>query len=87
MDKNSLHEIINAVSKGDTSIDEAVNILTNITCEDIEYAHIDHHRSLRKGFPEVIFGEGKTANQIIGIMDKTLLVWAAPWSRKILTII
>ena len=73
MDKNSLHEIINAVSKGDTSVDEAVNILTNITCEDIEYAHIDHHRSLRKGFPEVIFGEGKTANQIIGIMDKMLL--------------
>ena len=38
--------------------------------EDITYAHIDHHRSLRKGFPEVIFGEGKTADQIAGIMDK-----------------
>ncbi|NNK02560.1 MAG: nickel pincer cofactor biosynthesis protein LarB, partial [Desulfatitalea sp.] len=32
------------------------------------YAHIDHHRSLRKGFPEVIYGEGKTADQIAGIM-------------------
>jgi pyridinium-3,5-biscarboxylic acid mononucleotide synthase len=38
--------------------------------EDIDYAHIDHHRSLRKGFPEVIFGEGKTADQIIGILTK-----------------
>jgi NCAIR mutase (PurE)-related protein len=38
--------------------------------EDIAYAHIDHHRSLRKGFPEVIFGEGKTADQIAGIMEK-----------------
>ena len=38
--------------------------------EDITYAHIDHHRSLRKGFPEVIFGEGKTAEQIVGIMEK-----------------
>jgi NCAIR mutase (PurE)-related protein len=38
--------------------------------EDIDYAHIDHHRSLRKGFPEVIFGEGKSAEQIIGIMKK-----------------
>ena len=38
--------------------------------EDITYAHIDHHRSLRKGFPEVIFGQGKTAEQIAGIMDK-----------------
>ena len=73
MDTQSLHEIINAVAKGETSVDEAVNTLTHITCEDIEYAHIDHHRSLRKGFPEVIFGEGKTANQIIGIMEKMLI--------------
>ena len=73
MDTQSLHEIINAVAKGDTSVDEAVNTLTHIACEDIEYAHIDHHRSLRKGFPEVIFGEGKTAAQIVGIMDKMLL--------------
>ena len=41
--------------------------------EDIQYAHIDHHRSLRKGFPEVIFGEGKTTDQIIGIMEKMIL--------------
>ena len=40
--------------------------------EDITYAHIDHHRSLRKGFPEVIFGEGKTAEQIVGIMEKMI---------------
>ena len=73
MDIQSLYEIINAVASGKTSVDEAVNTLANITCEDIEYAHIDHHRSLRKGFPEVIFGEGKTANQIIGIMDKMLM--------------
>ena len=39
-------------------------------CEDIGYAHIDHHRSLRKGFPEVIFGEGKSAEQIAGIMER-----------------
>jgi pyridinium-3,5-biscarboxylic acid mononucleotide synthase len=40
--------------------------------EDIGYAHIDHHRSLRKGFPEVIYGENKTAVQIIGIMEKMI---------------
>jgi len=40
--------------------------------EDITYAHIDHHRSLRKGFPEVIYGEGKTAEQIAGIMEKMM---------------
>jgi hypothetical protein len=51
-------------------VDEALRLLTNLHIEDIDYAHIDHHRSLRKGFPEVIFGEGKTAGQIAGIMEK-----------------
>ena len=73
MDIQSLHDILKAVAKGETSIEEAASALTNISCEDIEYAHIDHHRSLRKGFPEVIFGEGKTADQIIGIMEKMLI--------------
>ena len=73
MDMQSLHVILKAVAKGETSIEEAANALTNISCEDIEYAHIDHHRSLRKGFPEVIFGQGKTADQIIGIMEKMLI--------------
>ena len=73
MDMQSLHVILKAVAKGETSIEEAANALTNISCEDIEYAHIDHHRSLRKGFPEVIFGQGKTPDQIIGIMEKMLI--------------
>ncbi len=73
MDIQSLHDILKAVAKGETSIEEAANTLTNISCEDIEYAHIDHHRSLRKGFPEVIFGQGKTPDQIIGIMEKMLI--------------
>ena len=73
MDIQSLKDILNAVATGDTPVEEAVDTLSNITCEDIEYAHIDHHRSLRKGFPEVVFGEGKSADQIIGIMEKMLL--------------
>jgi NCAIR mutase (PurE)-related protein len=44
----------------------------NLSYEDIDYAHIDHHRSLRKGFPEVIFGHGKSADQIVGIMRQML---------------
>ncbi|MCK7502635.1 MAG: hypothetical protein MZV70_00075 [Desulfobacterales bacterium] len=49
---------------------DAPRQLQHLACEDIGYAHIDHHRSLRKGFPEVIFGEGKTAEQIAGIMER-----------------
>lgn len=70
MDKNSLVKIISSVSAGSVSVDDAVRMLTHIHIEDIDYAHIDHHRTLRKGFPEVIYGEGKTAGQIIGIMEK-----------------
>jgi NCAIR mutase (PurE)-related protein len=70
MDHDTLKSILNAVAEGSLPVNDAVRKLHHIGYEDIEYAHVDHHRSLRKGFPEVIFGEGKTADQIIGIMDK-----------------
>jgi NCAIR mutase (PurE)-related protein len=70
MDKDLLLNILNSVALGKTSATEAADRLEHLAYEDITYAHIDHHRSLRKGFPEVIFGEGKTAEQIIGIMEK-----------------
>lgn len=72
MDKESLLKILANVAAGNTSVEEAAKTLKHLSFEDIDYAHIDHHRSLRKGFPEVIFGQGKTADQIIGIMEKML---------------
>jgi NCAIR mutase (PurE)-related protein len=79
MDSDSLKSILNLVSSGKISTDDALKSLKHISVEDIGYAHIDHHRSLRKGFPEVIFGQSKTADQIIGIMDKM-----AQWEKIIL---
>ncbi|MBU1055192.1 MAG: nickel pincer cofactor biosynthesis protein LarB [Proteobacteria bacterium] len=73
MNEKSLIKILSSVSNGKTSVENALKELTNFNIEDIGYAHIDHNRSLRKGFPEVIFGEGKTANQITGIMEKMAL--------------
>jgi hypothetical protein len=70
LDPESLKELLSAVAAGVTSVDKAAERLRHLALEDIGFAHIDHHRSLRKGFPEVIFGEGKTSAQIIGIMDK-----------------
>ena len=72
MDMEYLNALLRAVSNGKTSVENAAEKLKNLSMEDIEYAHIDHHRSLRKGFPEVIFGEGKTADQITGIMEKII---------------
>jgi pyridinium-3,5-biscarboxylic acid mononucleotide synthase len=73
MDINSLKQVLEDVATGKASVEEASKKLQHLSFEDIEYAHIDHHRSLRKGFPEVLFGEGKTADQIIGIMEKMLV--------------
>ena len=73
MNQDTLTRLLNHVAKGQLSVDDAASQLKKISMEDIDYAHIDHHRSLRKGFPEVIFGEGKTAYQIIGIMEKMAL--------------
>ena len=72
MDKNLLIKLLESVADGKTSTHDATGKLQHMAFEDINYAHIDHHRSLRKGFPEVIFVEGKTAEQIAGIMEKMI---------------
>jgi hypothetical protein len=70
MNKDLLIKLLKLVADGKTTVGDAAGRLEHMAYEDIAYAHIDHHRSLRKGFPEVIFGEGKTADQIAGIMEK-----------------
>lgn len=72
MNKNLLRKLLESVAKGQVSAEDGTEKLQHMAYEDITYAHIDHHRSLRKGFPEVIFGEGKTADQIVGIMEKMM---------------
>ena len=58
------------ISRGEVSVDEGIEKLKDLPYEDIGVAHIDHHRSLRRGLPEVIFGEGKNVSEILSIMDK-----------------
>lgn len=73
MDVEILTQFLHRVATGKMSVNDAAQKLKHLSFEDIEYAHIDHHRSLRKGFPEVIFGQEKTADQIIGIMEKMMV--------------
>ncbi|MCF8028322.1 MAG: nickel pincer cofactor biosynthesis protein LarB [Desulfobacteraceae bacterium] len=70
MNPEDLQKLLENVANGRMPVSSAMEQLQHLSMEDIEYAHVDHHRSLRKGFPEVIFGEGKTADQIAGIMEK-----------------
>lgn len=69
MNSDAIKKLLQAVAAGETPVDKAVDKIRKLPFEDIDYAHIDHHRSLRKGFPEVIFGQGKTAEQICGILE------------------
>ena len=69
MNGKMLENILNQVAQGGLSVDNARGKLEHLAFEDIEIAHIDHHRSMRKGFPEVIFGQGKTAVQITRILQ------------------
>ena len=73
MNKDNLTKILSMVAKGSLSVEDAQKQLATISFENIDYARIDHNRSLRKGFPEVIFGEGKTGDQIIGIMERMII--------------
>ena len=68
MDKQSLWNLLNAVKYGETEPEEAIKQLQLQPFEDLQYARVDHHRGIRQGVPEVIYGEGKTTEQIIGIL-------------------
>ncbi len=59
-----------AVSRGEASVDQALEKLKNLPFEDVGVACIDHHRSLRRGLSEVIFGEGKEVSDILTIMER-----------------
>jgi NCAIR mutase (PurE)-related protein len=67
MDPKRVHDLLESVRRGATSVDDAVTELKDLPFADLGYAAVDHHRALRQGTPEVIFGHGKTVPQIIGI--------------------
>jgi len=69
MDAKSIKKLLESVSSGQVTVDRAIEQLKRLPFEDLSYACVDHHRSLRKGFPEVIFGEGKSIEQILGVIE------------------
>jgi NCAIR mutase (PurE)-related protein len=64
-----LRQLLEQVKGGHVAIDEAMERLRQLPYEDLGFARVDHHRQLRKGFPEVIFCPGKTNEQIIRIFE------------------
>jgi NCAIR mutase (PurE)-related protein len=68
--KASLRKLLERVSTGDLPIDDALEHLKDFPFEETECATIDHHRTLRKGFSEVIYCAGKTPEQVAAIAEK-----------------
>lgn len=69
MNNNELKKLLVALQDGHLQIEEVLERLQSLPFEDIGVARIDHHRELRQGVPEVILGEGKTAEQILSIVS------------------
>lgn len=67
-----IEKILASHAEGKISIEKATKEIKNLSFEDIGYARVDHARAERQGFPEVIFGQGKTNAQICGIFEKLL---------------
>jgi NCAIR mutase (PurE)-related protein len=71
MDADSLTNLLEGIRKGRITVERALQRLRHLPFEDLGFAKVDHHRTLRQGFPEVIMGEGKVAAEI-AVIAKTM---------------
>jgi NCAIR mutase (PurE)-related protein len=67
MDQKLLRKLLSDFKTGKTTIETVLGRLRTLPYENLGFASVDHHRSIRQGFPEVIFCEGKTRAQVLGI--------------------
>jgi len=72
MNQDALAALLNRLAKGETTVDHVLDRLKRLPFEDLGFACVDHHRSLRKGLSEVIFGQGKEASAVVRIMEQML---------------
>lgn len=70
MDRRSVEHLLRQVAAGEVSAEEAAHQLQSLPFEDLGFARIDHHRALRRGYPETIFCQGKTTAQILAIAQR-----------------
>jgi len=71
-----IEELLRAYRQNEIDTCEAARRIRNLHYEDIGYARVDHARATRQGFPEVVFGAGKTRAQVVGIVER--LIQCAP---------
>ena len=80
MNERHIRQLLEQVQEGDKSVEAALEALRHFPYEDLGHSRLDHHRAMRRGFPEVVFGKGKSVEQLTDIVgailraDNTLLV-------------
>lgn len=72
MDQDHLRKLLEQVRSGAVDIDSAMGRLHHMPFEDLGFAKVDHHRALRHGMPEVIFGKGKAPEHVVAIATRLL---------------
>jgi NCAIR mutase (PurE)-related protein len=78
MDESDLRDLLDEVRSGRTSADEAVSRLRRLPFADLGFARVDHHRALRQGFGEAVYGPGKTPEQCALIVGELLARGSGP---------
>jgi hypothetical protein len=84
MNESDIRKILETVSAGKLSPPAAIERLKHLPFEDIGFAKVDHHRALRQGYAEVVFGKGKTPAQVAGIV-RTMLKHKASRNNVLVT--
>ena len=72
MDREHLRGLLEQVREGAMDVDAALERMRHLPFEDLGFANVDHHRALRHGIPEVVFGKGKTPEQVLAIVSTLL---------------
>ena len=70
MDRERLAELLHGLARGEVKVDDALERLRTLPFEDLGFARLDHHRALRNGFGEVVFGAGKTSDEVVAIVER-----------------
>ncbi|MBI3827412.1 MAG: nickel pincer cofactor biosynthesis protein LarB [Candidatus Rokubacteria bacterium] len=70
MDRDAIRRLLEAVSQGRQSVEDAVALLRRLPYENLGFARIDQHRALRAGGPEAVFCPGKTPEQVVAIVER-----------------
>jgi pyridinium-3,5-biscarboxylic acid mononucleotide synthase len=72
MDDSSLRSLVEAVANGRCTPDDAVRQLRRLPYSDLGFARVDHHRDLRQGMPEAVYGPGKTPEHCAAVVEGLL---------------